>query len=63
MSDYLPEICNCPECHYYDIFSPHCCGLPERLTAEDGPHIRNAVSFCRCVNPDLWRLYESLEVR
>lgn len=62
MKDHFHDICNCPECHYYDTEKPHCCGLPGQIRKKDIPHIRNAVHHCHCVNPNLWHFYDSLEV-
>ena len=62
ISDYSADICNCPECSYFDMDKAHCCGLPERITARDVPHIKDTIQSCLCVNPTLWRHYESLGV-
>jgi len=62
MEDIWLDICNCPDCHYFDIDADHCCRLPEQITGQDIPHIREAVCCCRCVNPRLWEFFESLEV-
>ena len=62
MKDHFHDICNCPECHYYDTEKPHCCGLPGQIKKKDIPHIRKAVHYCHCVNPHLWHFYDSLEV-
>ena len=59
MKDHFHDICNCPECHYYDTEKPYCCSLPEQIKKKD---IRNAVHHCHCVNPNLWHFYDSLEV-
>lgn len=61
MKDNFLDICNCPECSYFDMDKAHCCGLPEQITERDVPHIREAVRTCHCVNPCLWELYESME--
>lgn len=61
MKDIFLDICNCPECHYFDMNTAHCCGLPEQINEQDIPYIREAVRFCHCVNPRLWEFYESLE--
>ena len=61
ISDYSADICNCPECSYFDMDKAHCCGLPEQITAMDIPDIQEAVSCCHCVNPRLWELYERWE--
>ena len=63
ISDDSADICNCPECSYFDMDKAHCCGLPEQITAMDIPDIQEAVSCCHCVNPRLWEFYESLEAR
>ena len=63
ISVYSADICNCPECSYFDMDKAHCCGLPEQITAMDIPDIQEAVSCCHCVNPRLWEFYESLEAR
>ena len=63
ISDYSADICNCPECSYFDMDKAHCCGLPEQITAMDIPDIQEAVSCCHCVNLRLWEFYESLEAR
>ncbi len=63
ISDYSADICNCPECSYFDMDKAHCCGLPEQITAMDIPDIQEAVSCCHCVNLRLWEFYESLDVR
>ena len=47
------DICNCPECHYFDMDMAHCCGLPEKITERDATHILEAVRTCHCVNPRL----------
>lgn len=60
ISDYSADICNCPECHYFDMDMAHCCGLPEQITERDAPHILAAVRTCHCVNPRLWEFCEEL---
>lgn len=60
ISYYSADICNCPECGYFDMDKAHCCGLPERVTEKDMPDIREAVSCCHCVNPRLWEFFDSL---
>lgn len=62
MKDHFHDVCNCPWCHYYDTKKPHYCGLPVQLKKKDIPHIKNAVHHCHCVNPNLWHLFDSLEV-
>ena len=61
MKDYFIDICNCPECHYYGMNKPHCCGLPEKISDRDMPHIREAVRTCHCVNLRLLELCERME--
>lgn len=61
MKDHFTDICNCPECHYYDTERPHCCGLPGQIKKKDIPHIREAVRCCHCASPHLWEFFDSLE--
>ena len=61
ISDYSADICNCPECSYFDMDKAHCCGLPDKITENDIPHIRETVRCCHCVNLRLWELYERWE--
>ena len=51
ISDYSADICNCPECSYFDMDKAHCCGLPERITQRDVPRIKDTIQSCLCVNP------------
>ena len=37
MKDHFHDICNCPECHYYDTEKPYCCSLPEQIKKKDIP--------------------------
>jgi len=60
MQDDFIDICNCQECHYFNINIAHCCGLPEQITKGDTPYIKDAVRYCHCVNPRLWEFYERL---
>lgn len=62
MKDNYLDICNCPECSYFDMDKAHCCGLPERITQRDVPRIKDTIQSCLYVNPTLWRHYERLEV-
>ena len=61
ISDYSADICNCPECSYFDMDKAHCCGLPNKITEKDTSYIQEAVRCCHCVNPRLWELYERWE--
>ena len=43
MKDHFTDICNCPECSYFDMDKAHCCGLPEQITARDFPRIKDTI--------------------
>lgn len=63
MKKHFHDICHSKKCHYYDTDKPHRCGLPRHLRKKDIPHIRYAIHSCHCVNPNLWHLFDSLEVK
>ena len=61
MSEHNNEICNCPDCPFFNADFPHYCGLGQAMKVH-AASVRDAVENCHCVNPALLELFVKLGV-
>lgn len=55
------EVCNCPDCPFFNVDFSHYCGLGRAIDIH-AASVRDAVENCHCVNPALLELFVKLGV-